>query len=182
MRSVNDVKATVVATIGQAGLRDLPVLTSVLPFVSPTALAKPFDTGWLRGRLSRGVFYLETLGLSSPNAELFAEGTVALSGRLDLGVIVKTGNIGFNDAVLRRAGVTLPLALVGATPVAVIRAVSTYLSNSTVRLSITGTLSNPSPRVNTAALLTDQAVRFFLRAYAPIAAELLPEVSPRPNR
>jgi len=182
MRSVDDLKATVVANIEQAGLRDIPVLTSVLPFVSPTALAKPFDKGQLRGRLSRGVFYLETLGLSSSNAELFAEGTVSLTGRLDLGVIVKTGTVGFNDAILRRAGIALPLGFLGPVPIGLIRVVSTYLSNSTVRLTITGTTSNPQPRVNTAALLTDQAVRFFLRSYFPIAAELLPEVTPRPNR
>ena len=36
---------SVVATIGQAAVRDLPVLNVITPFVSPTAVLKPFDTG-----------------------------------------------------------------------------------------------------------------------------------------
>jgi hypothetical protein len=181
MLSIDDLRGSVVAKIGQAGLRDLPVLTSVLPFVSPSALVKPFDVGELRGRLSRGVFRLERLTLASSNAELFAEGTVALTGRLDLGVIIRTGSVGLNDAVVRRIGLGLPLTL-GPIPIALIRDVSEFLSNRTVRLTITGTTSSPQPRVNTAALLTEEAVRFFLRRYFPIAAEVLPEVSPRTNR
>ena len=161
--------------------RDIPVLTAVLPFVSPTALLKPFDSGELRGRLSRGVFRVEKLSLSSSNAELFAEGNVTLSGRLDLGVIVRTGSVGLNDLALRQLGLTLPLT-VGPIPIALIRDVSVYLSNRTVRLTIGGTVSTPRPQLNTAALLTDEAVRFFLRRYVPVAADVLPEVSPRLNR
>ncbi len=181
MTSMDDLKGSVVATVGQAGVRDIPVLTAVLPFVSPTALLKPFDSGELRGRLSRGVFRIEKLSLSSSNAELFAEGNVTLSGRLDLGVIVRTGSVGLNDVALRQLGLTLPLT-VGPIPVALIRDVSIYLSNRTVRLTIGGTASHPRPQVNTAALLTDEAVRFFLRRYLPVAADVLPEVSPRLNR
>ncbi len=181
MTSMDDLKGSVVATVEQAGVRDIPVLTAVLPFVSPTALLKPFDSGELRGRLSRGVFRIEKLSLSSSNAELFAEGNVTLSGRLDLGVIVRTGSVGLNDLALRQLGLTLPLT-VGPIPIALIRDISIYLSNRTVRLTIGGTVSTPRPQINTAALLTDEAVRFFLRRYLPVAADLLPEVSPRLNR
>lgn len=181
MTSMDDLKGSVIALVEQAGIRDLPVLTAVLPFVSPTALLKPFDNGELRGRLSRGVFTLERLALSSPNAELFAEGTVSLTGRLDLGVIVRTGSVGINDAALRQLGITLPLTF-GPLPLALIRDISVFLSNRTVRVTIGGTSSHPRPQLNTAALLTEEAVRFFLRRYLPLAADILPEVSPRLNK
>ena len=40
-----------------------------------------------------------------------------------------------------------------------------FLSNRTVRLSITGSTSTPVVRVNVGALLSEQAVRFFLTRY-----------------
>lgn len=181
VRSGDDLTAQVVASIEQAAVRDLPVLDAITPFVSPTALLKPFGSGELRGRLSRGVFRIEKLTLASSNTDLFADGTITTAGRLDLGVIVRTGTLGLNDNLLRQLGLNLPLPI-GPFPVQVIRDVSAFLSNRTVRLTITGTASRPQPQVNTAALFTDEAIRFFLRRYLPTAAAVLPEVSPRTTR
>jgi uncharacterized protein involved in outer membrane biogenesis len=181
VRSADDVTAAVVANIEQAAVRDLPVLNVITPFVSPAAVLKPFDSGELRGRLSRGVFRVERLTLASPNADLYADGTVTTAGRLDLGVIVRTGTLGLNDTALKQIGITLP-TYIGPLPLQLVRDVSVLLSNRTVRLNITGTLANPQPQVNTAALLADEAIRFFLRRYLPTAAQLLPEISPRRTR
>lgn len=180
VQSADDLKGSVVATIGQAATRDLPVIASITPFVSPTALLKPFDSGELRGRLSRGVFRIERLTLASPTTDLYADGTVTLGGRLDLGVIVRTGTIGLNDSLLKQVGLALPLP--GGLPVELARDVSIFLSNRTVRLNITGTVADPRPQVNTAALIADEAIRFLLRRYVPTAAAVLPEVSPRSTR
>ena len=181
IRSADDLTGSVTASIEQAAVRDLPVLSAVTPFVPPTAVLKPFDSGQLRGRLSRGVFRIEKLTLASPTTDLYADGTVTLAGRLDLGVIVRTGTIGLNDTALRQIGLSLPLYF-GPLPVSLVRDVSTFLSNRTVRLNLTGTVANPQPQLNTAALLTDEAVRFFLRRYLPTAAAILPEISPRSTR
>jgi translocation and assembly module TamB len=181
MRSSDDLTGSVVATIDQAAVRDLPVLSAITPFVPPTALLKPFDSGELRGRLSRGVFTVERLTLASPNADLYADGTVTLAGRLDLGVIVRTGTLGLNDSLLQQLGLSIPLPI-APLPLTVIRDVSVFLSNRTVRLNITGTVARPQPQLNTAALITDEAIRFFLRRYLPTAAAVIPEVSPRSRR
>jgi hypothetical protein len=180
VRSADDLTATVVAGIEQAAARDLPVIDVIGPFVPQAVLIKPFDAGELRARLSRGVFRIERLTLASPNTDLYADGTVTTSGRLDLGVIVRTGSIGLNDALLRQLG--LGVIPVGPLPLQVVRDVSAFLSNRTVRLNITGTVARPQPQVNTAALITEEAVRFFLRRYLPTTAAVLPEVSPRSNR
>jgi translocation and assembly module TamB len=181
VRSADDLNGSVVASIEQAAVRDLPVLDAITPFVSPSALLKPFDSGELRGRLSRGVFRIEKLTLASANTDLYAEGTVTTAGRLDLGVIVRTGTLGLNDTLLRQLGINIPLPI-GPLPLQVVRDVSAFLSNRTVRLTITGTTSRPQPQVNTAALFADEAIRFFLRRYLPTAAVVLPEVSPRTTR
>jgi hypothetical protein len=56
-------------------------------------------------------------------------------------------------------------------PVALIQDVTQFLSNKTVRLTITGTVAAPAVRVNTGALLREEAVRFFLSRYV-LPAEL----------
>jgi translocation and assembly module TamB len=127
------------------------------------------------------VFRIERLTLASPNTDLYAEGTVTTAGRLDLGVIVRTGTLGLNDALLQQLGINLPLPI-GPFPLQLVRDVSAFLSNRTVRLTITGTTSRPQPQVNTAALFSDEAIRFFLQRYLPTAAAVLPEVSPRTTR
>lgn len=180
VRSVDDLTATVIASIEQVATRDIPVIDTITPFVPPSVLLKPFDSGELRARLSRGVFRIERLTLASPNTDLYADGTVTTGGRLDLGVIVRTGTVGLNDTLLRQLG--LGVIPVGPLPLQVVRDVSVFLSNRTVRLNITGTVARPQPQLNTAALITEEAVRFFLRRYLPTAAAVLPEVSPRSNR
>lgn len=180
VQSVDDLTATVIASIEQAATRDIPVIDTITPFVPPSVLLKPFDAGELRARLSRGVFRIERLTLASPNTDLYADGTVTTSGRLDLGVIVRTGTVGLNDTLLRQLG--LGVIPVGPLPLQVVRDVSVFLSNRTVRLNITGTVARPQPQLNTAALITEEAVRFFLRRYLPTTAAVLPEVSPRSNR
>lgn len=180
VRSADDLTGTLVATLEQAAVRDLPVIDVITPFVSPTALTQPFDSGELRARLSRGVFRIEKLTLASPSADLYADGTVTTAGRLDLGVIVRTGTIGLNDQLLTQVGLALPLP--GALPIQLARDISVFLSNRTVRLNVTGTIASPRPQVNTTALIADEAIRFLLRRYAPAAAAILPEVSPRNRR
>lgn len=160
--SAEDVTATVFANIAQASVRELPVLDRITPFVSPAALLKPFDAGEIRGRLSRGIFRIERLTLANSTADLYADGTVGLDGRLALAVIVRTGSIGVNDAVLRQTSLQL-VRLATQLPIQVIGQISSILSNRTIRLAVTGTVSSPQTRVNAAALFTEETIRYFLR-------------------
>lgn len=169
MTSVDDLTGTINASLEQAAVRDLPVINSITPFVSPTAVLKPFDTGELRGRLSRGVFRIERLTLANPTADLYADGSVTLAGRLDLGVILRTGQLGLNDTLLQQAGLQLPI-VPGPLPLSFIRDISVFLSNRTLRLSVTGTIAAPQVRLNTSALLTEEAIRYLIRRYLPAAA------------
>ncbi len=160
--SAEDVTATVFANIAQASVRELPVLDRITPFVSPAALLKPFDAGEIRGRLSRGIFRIERLTLANATADLYADGTVGIDGRLALSVIVRTGQIGVNDTVLRQTGLQLA-RLATPLPIQVIGQISSILSNRTIRLAVTGTVSSPQTRVNAAALFTEETIRYFLR-------------------
>jgi uncharacterized protein involved in outer membrane biogenesis len=163
VRSVDDLTGTLLATLNQTSVRELPILRQAVPQLNPFGLVKPFEAGDVRATLSRGVFRVHRLALASPQAQLFAEGTITTSGRVDLDVVAHTGAIGPDVGALRAFGLRVPAA--GLLPVALIRDVTAFLSNRTVRLTITGTTSNPIVRVNVGALLTEQAVRFFLARY-----------------
>ncbi|MDY3556605.1 AsmA-like C-terminal region-containing protein [Gemmata sp. JC717] len=163
VRSIDDVNGTLLATLTNTSVREIPILQQVTPFLNTTGLVKPFQSGDVRGSLRGGVFRVQRLALANPSAQLFAEGTITTGGRIDMNVVAHTGTIGPDVPGLRLFGLRLPTF--GPIPVTLIRDVSDFLSNRTVRLSITGQTSNPVVKVNIGALLTDQAVRFFLSRY-----------------
>jgi hypothetical protein len=163
MRSIDDLGGTLIATLNNTSVREVPVLAQTTRFLNPSGLVKPFNAGDVRATLSRGVFRVQRLALANPAAQLFAEGTITTSGRVDLDVVAHTGAIGPDVRGLRAFGLRLPA--IGPIPVGLIRDVSDFLSNRTIRLTITGTTDNPIVRVNVGALLREQAVRFFLSRY-----------------
>jgi translocation and assembly module TamB len=141
----------------------VPILRQTTPYLNPAGLTKPFEAGDVRADLRNGVFRVQRLALANPGAQVFAEGTIALSGRLDLNVVAHTGAIGPGVRALRLFGLRIPA--LGPLPLTLIRDVSDFLANRTVRLSVTGTVGNPIVRVNVGALLAEEAVRFFLTRY-----------------
>jgi hypothetical protein len=60
----------------------------------------------------------------------------------------------------------LRIPLTGAVPVSLLLQASDYLSNRLIRLRVTGTVRSPVVTVEPITLLTEEAVRFFLRRYA----------------
>ncbi|MBA4189235.1 MAG: hypothetical protein C0467_14660 [Planctomycetaceae bacterium] len=169
VKSLDDLNGTLIATLSNTSVRELPLLRFVTPFLNASGLVKPFQSGDIRGTLSKGVFRVQRFALANPAAQLFADGTVTTSGRVDLNVVAHVGTIGPDVRGLRLLGLRLPT--IGPVPVGLIRDVSDFLTNQTIRLSVTGTTSNPVVRLNVGALLQDQAVRFFLSRYvAPAEA------------
>lgn len=163
VRSVDDLTGTLVATLNNTSVKEIPILRQITPFVNPSGLVKPFQSGDVRGTLSNGVFRVQRLALANPAAQLFAEGTITTSGRVDLKVVAHTGAVGADARALRLLGLRIPAF--GPLPLTLLRDASDFLSNRTIRLTVTGTTSNPVVRVNVGALLTEEAVRFLLNRY-----------------
>ena len=168
VRSTDDLTGTLVATLGNTSPREIPLIQQAVPFLNPAGLVRPFDTGDIRASLKRGVVRVERLALVSPTAQLFAEGTVTTAGRVDLNVIAHTGTFGPESRGFRLLGLRLPA--IGPIPVGLIRDVSDFLSNRTIRLTITGTTADPQVKVNLGAIVAEEAVRFFLSRYIPADA------------
>ncbi|MDB5311059.1 MAG: putative assembly protein [Gemmataceae bacterium] len=165
VQSADDLTGSLVASLRGTSVREIPLLQTAVPYLNPLGVTKPFQTGDVRGTLSRGVFRVQRLALANPSAQLFADGSITVkNGRLDLGVVAHTGPVGPQAAGFRLLALRLP-PMIGPIPVGLIRDVSTFVSNRTIRLTITGTVANPVVQVNTAALLSEEAVRFFLTRY-----------------
>jgi hypothetical protein len=167
LRGVDDLKATLDATLGPNQALQLPVLQQLTPFLAPSATTR-FQQGDLHARLAGGVVRVQRLALVSPLLQVFLDGTVTLQGRLDLDVVANTGSLAFTAAILPQLGLT-QLATTGALPTSLLARASTLLSHRVIRLHVGGTVRSPSIRLNPVLLLTEEAVRFFL---APAAVPL----------
>ena len=172
IRSVNDLTGTLVATLNNTSVKEIPILQQITPFLNPTdGLVKPFQSGDVHAGTPSATAgcsaFVSASPLSNPAAQVFAEGTIATTGRIDMNGmrVAHTGTLGPESRAMRLFGLKLPA--VGPVPLTLIRDVSDFLSNRTIRLTINGTTSNPIVRVNVGALLSEEAVRFLLSRYLP---------------
>ena len=162
VQSVNDLKGSLRANLGEAKPLLLPLLSDLVPFLGPgSSVSSLIREGEVRASLSNGLFRFQKFSLTGPQLSLFIDGTISLLGRVDLNVVAQAGNFGLDSRLVRLARLALPLTGVGI-PVRIAADASRILSNRTVRLEITGTLRNHTTRIKPLALLSDEAIRYFL--------------------
>lgn len=166
VKSRSDLNGTLTARFGQTTVRELPVLGTISPFLSPVQALTRFESGDVLARLGAGQIRIERLALAGTGAKLFADGTVGLDGRLDLAVVYNTNQIGPVSPVFRLIARNIPA--IGPIPVGLIVRVTEALSNRVVRLTIGGSTSRPAVQLNAAGLLSENAVRFFVGQYVPV--------------
>jgi translocation and assembly module TamB len=161
VHSLDDVNATLDATLSQTQALQLPVLRLLVPFVRPGMASTTFQKGDLQARMSKGVIRVQHLSLASDLMKMVVEGTMTKEGRLDLEATATTGTLtGLDNATLLVLARDVPA--VGPIPVALIAQLSTFLANRAIHLRISGTVRNPSVQVETAQLLTEEAIRLLL--------------------
>jgi hypothetical protein len=159
VRSVNDLTADVQAKLSQTQAVQLPVVSSLLPFLGGAQSNATFQSGDLRGRLAGGVFRVQRMTLAGTYLQLIILGNVTLQGRLDLDVTARTGLLGPTPLVLRAFGLAIPAA--GPIPVGLLLQASALLSNQVLHFMVGGTIRHPVIRVQPVRMLTEDAVRFF---------------------
>jgi hypothetical protein len=166
MRSVNDLRAVVQAKLQQGQALQLPVLRQITPYLRPGVSSATFQSGQLRGRLANGIFTIQHLTLVGNLLQLIVEGTVTLTGRLDLDVTAQTGLFCLNPN--RQNSVRSRIPIVGAIPRLLLFEASALLANQVVHLKVTGTVRSPTVRIEPLLTLTEDTVRFFFgRLLAP---------------
>jgi hypothetical protein len=166
VRSVDDLTGTLTANLRQSQAMQLPVLRQITPYLRLGMSSDTSQSGDIEARLDRGVVRLQRFNLEGGLFQLVIEGTLNLDGRLNLDAYARTGNVTLLPPALRLLGLRIPIA--GPIPLAVIREASLLLARSSVHLRVTGSVRNPVVQVQPLALLTEEAVRYFLlRAIVP---------------
>lgn len=160
LHAMDDVTATISATLSQGQATQLPVLRQVMPFVRGGGSASTFQNGRLEARLARGIIRLQRMALEAGLLQMIVEGTVTLQGRLNLEVTSRAGNVAYLPPGLRILGLQLPA--LSSLPLSVISEASILLANRVVHLRVTGSFHNPVVQFEPTRLLTEEAVRFFL--------------------
>ncbi len=159
VRTIDDLSGQLKASFGPTQALQVPGLSAITPYlgIGPTTT---FQKGSVVGRLDRGIFRIEKLTLEGTSADIFVNGTVALSGGLDLEMVARTGFVGLPVLPMRLLGLRLPVA--GPVPLVLIQQASTLLSNRVLYLHVSGTVRSPSIRLEPLRTLTQEAVRFFI--------------------
>ena len=96
----------------------------------------------MRAILNHGVWRLERLALVGANLQLYADGAVTNAGNVNLQVTANTGQLTVSPLALRALGITVPV-MIGPVPASLILELSTYISNRTLNLEVTGSIANP---------------------------------------
>ena len=160
LQSMDDLTATLDATLRNGQVLDLPVLRQLAPFIAPGRSLTAFSGGELRARLARGLVRVERLQLTGSMAQALIAGTVTRAGRLALDVTANPGLPGGDLPILRQLGLRLPSA--GQIPVGVVNQASRLLTGRLVRLRIGGTVRSPIVQVVPLSILDGDMLRFFL--------------------
>jgi hypothetical protein len=166
-RSADDLTAKLDAKLGESQPFVLPVFTALVPYLGLST--RDYNTtireGEVRAVLGRGVWRVQRLTLTGPSLDLFADGTMTTSGRLNLSIAAASKQRP-SQAVLRRfvpgtalTTSTTPLRPLG--PVAMADAMG-LIGSYVIYLEVTGTTDSPTVRVQVLRTLSEDAVRFFL--------------------
>jgi hypothetical protein len=161
VHSLNDVTATLNATLTEMQAGQSPVLAQILPFIPAGQGSKgSFRSGELRARLAGGLIRIERLTLIGTTVRLFIEGNMTLEGRLNLEVTAAAGLNVIDPATCRLLGLQLPS--VGRIPGELIARASSALSTRVIHLRVAGTVRSPSIQIEPVPALTEDVLRFLL--------------------
>jgi hypothetical protein len=161
VRSVDDLSGTIKARLSQTQAMSLPGLDRIVPFLSAgVSTATVFNDGRLIGSFSHGVLRVRQFSLTSSSLQVFADGTITRTLRLNINVTARTGQQGSGGLI--QSLVLGELPLFGPTPIGWIIEANRLLSNQVINLVVTGTVSNPSISIRPVPLLAEEALRFFL--------------------
>ncbi|VTS07000.1 AsmA-like C-terminal region-containing protein [Tuwongella immobilis] len=175
IRSINDLSGSLRANLSQVEPFQLPIINLVKPFLESTGSSQ-FTTSnrsEVRAVLRNGLWNVQRLALVGNNIRMFMEGTIALTGKLDLEVLAVVGQNVIPPEILRLG--ELIATPTGAVPVVVALRVTRYLSDRSLHLVVGGTVQSPQVRLLPLKTLSSEATRFFLDEFAPV-----PSLTPKP--
>lgn len=163
IRSSQDLTGRFSARLGDTQSAAIPGLVSADRYLGLISLTNTrFTAGAMRGVIGGGAARLDEFWLRGNLARVWADGKVQLnSGRIDMNVVISTGNYIFGeDHIIAFAS---QLAMQAVLPITSLIEVNRLLSNRTIHLTFTGSPANPRVRLKTLEIIREEAARFLLR-------------------
>jgi hypothetical protein len=159
VRSLDDINATLEATLNKTQALQMPVLRGLTPFLKAVRGDLTFDTGFLQARLARGIIRVHRLQLNSPVVRLSVSGTLTTTGRLDMEAIALVGAevlAGVSPSLVSRVPPTGPV------PSPALTELCRLVTDRAVHFRITGNMRSPITRVEPLKSLDDETARFLI--------------------
>ena len=171
-RGPDTLTANLRATLGESQPLALPVLSALVPYLGyGRDSSTTIQEGEVRAVLGNGVWRVQRVALTGSSLDLFADGTVSTSGRLNLNVVATTRSRP-GQAILQRFNPLTAAVLASPTrPLskAILADAVSLIGNYVVYMEVGGTIDAPAVRVNPLRTITEDVARFFLlRFVTPI--------------
>jgi hypothetical protein len=158
--TANDFKGTFDATLSDASSLRMPVVSDLTRFLTTIPTTTTYEESRVEGRLGNGIVHLDRVTLAAANAQVLAEGTATLQGRLNLRVMARTDESGPADKLLDLAD--SPLLMAAPTPLALVAKANNALKDRVIHLRISGTAARPAIHLEPGRQLGQEAIKFFM--------------------
>ncbi len=163
IRSAKDLSGQFEANLDATQAGAIPGLLKADRFLGIVSLGGvQFDEGHVKGMIHGGAAKISEFWLRADRVRVWAEGLVQLeSKRMDLGVVLSTGNFSLAEAQL--LAFASQLAIQSVAPVATLLEINRLVSNRTIYFDLYGPLGDPHIRLKPLEIIREQAARFLLR-------------------
>lgn len=162
LRTIEDLSGTLQATVGESPSFSVPLLAAILPYISglnrDTRIT--INEGEVRATLGRGVWRVQRVTLVGPSIDLYADGTLTTSGRLNLNVVASSASNRPGEIAMRRLR-AIPLTATQPLGPTTVTSAMGVLSNYVVYMEVSGTTDVPTVRLQTLRTVSEAAIRFF---------------------
>ncbi len=162
VRSLSDIAAKIDASFSRTRASRLPFLAGLLQAIPGVRVSQPIEQGHISAQLQGDVVTVDELAVRTPSLVIYANGTVTLRQRLNLELVVATG-----DFDQPRAGI-LGLLLLrrinvgGRSSAGLFSRFGRLLTDRLISFNVRGTVARPVLKVRSIPLLPEDGVRFFI--------------------
>ena len=163
IRGLNDLRGRYDARLTATQASAVPGLAKTDQYLGLIPIASVrFDEGAIGGVLGGGAASVDELWLRGNRVRLFADGKVRLAdSRMDLDVVVSTGNFALGDAKL--VAFASQLAVQSWLPITTLVEVNRLLNDRTLHFDFVGPLADPRVRIKPLEIIREEAAAFLLR-------------------
>ncbi|TWT50865.1 hypothetical protein Pla22_36080 [Rubripirellula amarantea] len=177
-QSPKQISGTFDLTLENVKSMEMPVLDQLpnLVSLSPPRPGQGQDGGTVYGRISGGLVHVDQLAISQSNVQVLMSGNATLDGRLNFDVTASTQSDGPADQILELAN--SPLMLAAPAPITLVAKANELMKDRVVHVHVGGIASRPTLRLQPGKQLSQDAVRFFLKAGF---GDLPAAIATRPN-